>query len=504
MKKTLSAFVFAILFSLSLFAQTHQRRCGIEECYDAMIGKDSSLVQKYKDQRASLQAIADYYIQNKKNAQDQRTTQTWGVPIVFHIIVDSAQFKSIGGTAGIIQRCDSQIAVLNRDFNKMNYDSVLIPSGWKDSLYGNPGIQFGLAHVDPNGFCTPGFEVLIIPGDSLNDAGYNDSYDAFLQAKTPGIGLSSWDVSRYYNVWCFNINGYASYLLGVTVPKSMTTGSGGFSPGEMGVVLQYNTLGSTGPTNIPPAGTGDSTGWLFPYNLGRPLTHMTGHFFEIWHTWGDDNGKCPWNQTGTSCMAGYGFDDGLSDTPPESDVTTGNPVYAIPGGTINDCCMMHDTANAQSIGIACLSYMDGTDDVAMHLFTPMQAAAMAAMVLIPPVTDSVGLTGKGMIGENYNLIQHPDLLGSPCFYAGITSVSSKNNFNIYPSPASGEVNISINSAEETLNEIIVINMLGQQVKTVKGNNVDYYSIDLSGMSKGIYFVKCNFASGSVTRKILLQ
>ena len=203
-------------------------------------------------------------------------------------------------------------------------------------------------------------------------------------------------------------------------------------------------------------------------------------------------------------MAGYGFDDGLSDTPPESDVTTGNPVYAIPGGTINDCCMMHDTANAQSIGIACLSYMDGTDDVAMHLFTPMQAAAMAAMVLIPPVTDSVGLTGKGMIGENYNLIQHPDLLGSPCFYAGITSVSSKNNFNIYPSPASGEVNISINSAEETLNEIIVINMLGQQVKTVKGNNVDYYSIDLSGMSKGIYFVKCNFASGSVTRKILLQ
>jgi hypothetical protein len=32
----------------------------------------------------------------------------------------------------------------------------------------------------------------------------------------------------------------------------------------------------------------------------------------------------------------------------------------------------------------------------------------------------------------------------------------------------------------------------------------YFSMDLSGLNKGIYLVKCNFANGTETRQIILQ
>ena len=131
--------------------------------------------------------------------------------------------------------------------------------------------------------------------------------------------------------------------------------------------------------------------------------------------------------------------------------------------------------------------MDYTDDKAMYMFTTQQAAAMAANIL--------------PTGESYTLTQNPNLLLYPVSVAG---VDVDNNLGIYPNPTTGQVNISLSGTAKTLNEITVYNMMGQQVAKADGKGQNFYSIDLSGMSKGIYFVKCNFASGSVTRKIMLQ
>ncbi|MFI5196630.1 MAG: M43 family zinc metalloprotease, partial [Chitinophagales bacterium] len=391
MKKILLMMAGAFVFwAPQMSAQTQRpEKCGMHALHDAMIAQDPSWAQKFEDQKASLQAAADYYLQLKASGTLEKTTTISAVPVIFHIIVDSAQFNNLGGTAGIIKRCDSQIVVLNRDFNKHNADSTLIPSGWK-SLYGNPGISFGLARKDPSGNCSPGYEVKIISGNTLTDAGFDSVCWAFPDAKRAGTGLPSWDYTKYYNVWCINFtNGSGSCfqgvgLLGLTVPLSQGTATN-----QVGVCILYNTLGTTGPTGSDP-GTG---AWSAPYNLGRTLTHETGHFFEIWHPWGDDGGLCPWNG---------GSDDGLSDTPPEGDAVYGNPVYTITGGTYNDGCKMNGATNTQPIGIACLSYMDYTDDNAMHMFTKMQAAAMASMVLVP-ATGGAGATGYGTIGESYSL-----------------------------------------------------------------------------------------------------
>ena len=499
----------------------HPRQCGIDRLRKAMIARNPEWAQKFQAQKASLQANADYYKQYKAQvARGERKTDAISpIPIIFHIIVDSAQFKALGGTQGIIQRCDSQIAVLNADYNHQNADSTMIPSAWYDSLYGNAGISFGLAHVDPSGNCSPGYEVLIIPGTTINDAGFSNVNYSFPEAKTAGTGLAAWDVTKYYNVWCINFTGDAAGLLGLTVPLSFTGGFGGLPVDQEGVCMLYNTLGSIGHSNVIPAGTGNWYVTPDNYAWGRTLSHETGHMFEIWHPWGDDGpygsapyysgeGYCPWAGV-TPCSTTdtvIGSDDGLYDTPPESQANYGNPTYgvSVPGGTINDCCQYHDTTNTQPIGIACISFMDYVDDDAMHLLTPDQAAAVASMVLVS-TPGGTGATGSGTIGENYSLTQNPNLL-VPCTPTGVAPSPTEINssLSIYPNPTNGEVHISVNSVAETLDNIVVLNLLGQEVMKVAGQGKDYYTLDLSGVSKGLYFIQCNFASGTVTRKVVLQ
>ncbi len=491
MKKILLLLGGSVLLHTAVSAQTqpHYNRCGMQMYHAEMMAQDPTYAAKLAAQKNSLQAAADYYIQLKRSGELERTSSTVSaVPIIFHILVDSAQFNLLGGTAGIIQRCDSQIAVLNRDYNMQNPDSTKIPSLWK-SLYGNVGIHFGLARVDPSGNCSPGYEIRIIPGSTTTDGGFS----SINQVKGATNGLAAWDVSKYYNVWCTNFLGGLNGLLGITQPKS-----DGATSTKMGVVILFNTLGCTAQNGAVPPGTGGSAGWPYPYNLGRTLTHETGHFFEIWHPWGDDGGACPWSG---------GSDDGLTDTPPEADNIYGNPTYTVAGGTITDACLDSTAIDVQPIGIACLSYMDYTDDDAMYMFTTMQAAVMSSMALVPP--GSAGTTsGTGSVGENYNLTQNPSLL-IPCTTSSTAVAPSPTEINsslsVYPNPTTGEINVSINSQAETLHTIAVFNLLGQQVAAVKGiAGKDYYSLNISGMSKGIYFVKFDFASGSVTRKVLLQ
>jgi len=498
--------VFAQSPATATSSQVHPPRCGLLQFKQNLIAKDPAWADRFAAQKTALQGIADNYIAQRQSGKAQKTTSISPVPIIFHLILDSAQFNQIGGTAGIAIRCDSQIAVLNKDFNKENTDTSAVPSLWKPYA-ASVGIHFALARKDPNGNPSPGYEIKIIAGSGTTDAGFSDEDSAFPEAKTAATGLAAWDVTKYYNVWCINFIGEASGLLGLTQPLSFcdTTAGASNTVDQEGVCILYDVLGCTAPDNTPPPNTGGASGWFIPYNLGRTLTHETGHFFEIWHPWGDDNGRCPTWSTDTTvnaitCTPGVGDDDGLNDTPPESDAVYNNPPYTITGGTLNDCCQMHGAVNTQTMGIACLSYMDYTDDDAMHMFTNMQAAAMASMVLVPPTTNT-GATGSGTIGENYELTQNPSLTEAS---AAVPTIATTTQLNIFPNPTTGQVTLTFNSSAEILNQIIITNLLGQQVLSIDGQNKDYYSIDLSGMSKGIYFIKCNFASGSITRKLSLQ
>ena len=126
------------------------------------------------------------------------------------------------------------------------------------------------------------------------------------------------------------------------------------------------------------------------------------------------------------------------------------------------------------------------------------------MVLVAP-GGSGTTAGEGTVGENYSLTQNPSLT-IPCAPAAVAVVPETSaDLNIFPNPTTGQVTITLNSSAVTVKQITVIDLLGQEVMTINGQNKDFYSLDLSGMSKGIYFVKCNLASGDIiTKKVLLQ
>lgn len=469
MKKTLSILAGAMLFTCQQGLSQTVKRCGHEELKAAIIANHPEAAAEFERQRASLQALADEYTPYVTGNATAKTTATSAIPVIFHIIVDSTQFNQLGGTAGIVKRCDSQIKVIERDFNRKNYDSVSIPTLWKP-FYTSVGVHFGLAHTTPTGVGTPGYEIRIVP----SVAGFSDVSTAFASAKHYSSGgLNAWDVNKYLNVWCINFTGSESSLLGMATPPSMTGGFG-LPVDEKGVCIIYKALGRrTSVSDVYPVG----------YDLGRTLTHEIGHFFEIRHTWGDDGGLCKWNG---------GADDGLWDTPPQADATYGAPAYTVTGGTIKDVC--NDSlsfTNRQPKGIACLSFMDYTNDNAMRMFTTQQAAVMYSKVL---------LTGS----ESYSLTQNPALLLYPV--SAVAGIEVEKSLNLFPNPTSGEIQISFDNNVDQLQQITVMNMVGQVVANLntEDQKKDHFSVDLTGMSKGIYFVKCNFASGSVTRKITLQ
>jgi hypothetical protein len=468
MSKLLLTAASLFICGTTLFAQ---RKCGLPEMQNVLSAQYPGFAEKIAERTAHLQAEADNYAAQQGTWSNGKTTATTlsPIPVVFHVIVSTAQLAQIGGNAGVLARVDSQIAVLNRDYNRQNSDSTLIPSGWK-SLYKSTGVKFACAHRDPLGHGTQGFEIktttLSFTAGSTGD--YNNA------KFTATGGFDAWDVNKYLNVWCifFSDN---SGLLGITTPYSFTVSGGGpISDSHRGICLSYDAFGKRVSSTDFYAGGGI-------YDRGRTLTHEIGHFFELRHTWGDDGGACPWSS---------GADDGLSDTPPESDHTYGNPVYTISGGTEYDGCKMNGTTLMQPIGIPCLDFMDYTDDNAMHMFTTMQVNLMASNVI-------------STTGESYPLTQNPTLLAWP---TEVSQVEVNNGFNIYPNPTDGTLNISFNGQTDVLSRVTIVNSIGQQVQKIDCDNVKngIFSTDLSGMGKGIYFVTCNFASGSITRKILLQ
>ncbi len=469
---------YLILFFLCLcnnIPVIAQRKCGFDDYRKTQIALHPELANHFAKQKASLQAIADNFTleKNLSKANKQTSSSPAPVPVIFHIIINETQFLALGGSAGIKQRCDSQIAVLNRDYNKQNADSVNIPSSWKP-FYGNVGIHFALALIDTNGntMTTPGYDLKII-----TNIGFNGSTNSYSDAKHSITGgADAWDNTKYMNVWCINFAD-VSGLLGITVAKSFTfIGGGSTANNEQGICIAYNALGKRvlSSDSYPP-GSGGIT-----YDEGKTLTHEVGHFFEIWHVWGDDSGLCPWNG---------GSDDGLSDTPPQGDNTYGNPAYTITGGTLYDGCQYNATVNKQPIGIACLSYMDYTDDAGMLLFTTQQAAVMKSQVSV------VG----GVTGENIALVQNPGL-------TTIVEKPSNLNLSIYPNPTKGILNITFDTNVSNLQNIEIYNLVGQAAMsiTIDSPQKSIYYIDISRLNKGIYFVNCNFANGKYIQKILLQ
>lgn len=420
-----------------------QKKCGHDNLIEK-ITSDPKLNAAFEEYKALAQ------LRDQAEAKSTGSTATYNIPVVVHVVLTQGQINSIGGTAGIQKRIDSQLVVLNRDFQKMNGDSTKIPAIFKP-LYGNANISFGLAHRKPNGTSTPGYEIIVTAQPSFDGTGGSvGSQFACSNVKYASSGgANAWNPAKYLNIWVCAFS--SSSLLGVAYPQYLVDAPFFLTPDEKGVVVNYQAFGKRSSI---------SDLYIGGIDKGRTTTHEVGHYLGLQHIWGQDATCDPTK------------DDGVNDTPLQDDQNFGCPTQA----TVYANCA------SSAGGEMWMNYMDYVDDGCMVMFSKGQATRMQTTY---PTT----------------LTSDPTIFWWP---SEVSNVEVNNQFDIYPNPTNGKININFASVPASLEKITVTNMVGQKVYEQNAANTVIYNIDITGMSKGVYFVQCHFTEGVVTRKIVVE
>ena len=286
------------------------KRCATMEVLQHSLENDPSLQARFESDKQLIQQQAAERA-GKPTARVEAAPVY--IPVVFHIVLPNPN-------AVTDKMIEDQIKVLNRDFAGVNADSANIPSYFKP-LFGKSKIQFVLAKRTPTNQPTNGIDRVATTQQTFTQA------NNYVKHASSG-GANAWNTRNYMNVWVCTLGGG---LLGYsTFPNTS-------SADEQGIVIYNVTL---------PGGS------LAGYNDGRTLTHESGHFFYLFHIWGDDDGAC----TGS---------DGIDDTPDQADASSGCHT-----GVVKDAC--NSTAN----GIMYQNYMDYSSDGCMTMFTLQQVARM--------------------------------------------------------------------------------------------------------------------------------
>jgi hypothetical protein len=334
--KIIVATFISIIYSLLLSAQENNRvandHCGTMQVLEEQFKRDPAFRKKFEQQRIIFNSAAASRIYSSQN--NQRTEAIAAIPVVFHVVLPN-------GATVTDQQVLAQIDTLNKDYGGTNGDSVNIPPYFKP-LFGKSIIRFCLAQQGPDGLPTTGINYY-----ATNQTSFPN--DNTVKHAATG-GADAWNTEKYLNVWLCPL---ANNILGFsTFPNDN-------APADQGVVIDYRSI---------PGGS------YAGYNLGKTLTHEVGHYFNLYHIWGDDNGGCNGS-------------DFIDDTPNQGDFTSGNPV-----GVKTDNC------TTVSPGVMYQNFMDYTKDFYLVLFTTSQVARMETALALYrlPLLTSLGLFNTGI------------------------------------------------------------------------------------------------------------
>lgn len=337
MKKTLYTIAYCGGLLLGAAETNAQRTCATQDHYLYQLSQHPELAQE-------MQKIEDFtrkFEQQKEDGRREKTTAVYNIPVVVHVLYHTSA-QNISDA-----QIQSQITQLNLDYQKLNSDVSLVPSAFS-SLVADCQVQFCLAQRDPSGNATTGI---------VRKSTTKTSFDADIDdAKSNSTGGdNAWPAASYLNLWVVpsitsggqpGILGYAQFPGGAAATD--------------GVVIGYNYFGTTGTLSAP-------------YNKGRTATHEIGHWLNLRHIWGDDNGAC----TGS---------DLVGDTPNQGSENYGCPSFP------------HVSCSNGPNGDMFMNYMDYVDDGCMYMFTAGQKTRMQA------------LFASG--GARYSVVNSPACTGS--------------------------------------------------------------------------------------------
>lgn len=264
MKKVLiTAFTALVLFSCqndqseaagSETSATARRGCATQEVLEAQLKADPMLAIRMNEIEAYT---------NKAMLTGKLVNGKVQIPVVVNVLYKTAA-QNISDA-----QIQTQIDVLNKDFNALNSDYNSVPALFS-GVKANVGISFVLDQI-------------IRKSTTKTSWGTNDA-----MKKTAQGGIAPTSPTTKLNLWACTIGGgilgYAQF-------------PGGASATD-GVVIDSKYFGLSGSGSAP-------------YNLGRTATHEVGHWMNLRHIWGD-----------ATCGS-----DLVSDTPTHNDANYGVPAY---------------------------------------------------------------------------------------------------------------------------------------------------------------------------------
>ena len=277
----------------------------------------------------------------KRMAAGRLAAPVVSIPIIVHVVHNG---EAVGVGRNISQaQVQAQLATLNEDFRRR----VNTKGANTNPVGADIEIEFCPAVLNRQG------QAMAEPGiDRINGNRATWGRDDIEGVLKPS---SYWDPNKYYNIWVVDLSepvagggqvlGYAQFPSQSSLPGIPTS-----SPASTdGVVVNYRNFGNAAKGNFP--------NMQAPYNLGRTLTHETGHWLGLRHIWGDSN-----------CG-----DDFCADTPPQASESRGCQVGRMSCGTTN---MVEN-------------YMDYSEDGCMNVFTLDQKARMRAVMDVSPRRSSL-------------------------------------------------------------------------------------------------------------------
>lgn len=409
---------FKVLLTLSLMAiqgmSWAQRNCGSMDHLHHLIEQDPKIAER----RAEIESQTARIIQEQIRDKGTQAV-TYTIPVVVHVVYRTAA-ENISDA-----QVQSQIAVLNEDFQLLNADNVNVPSLFAP-LKANVQINFCLAQRDPSGVATTGITRTVTTRTSFG------TNDAVKSASTNG--KAAWSTSSYLNLWVCNIGGgilgYAQFPGGPAATD--------------GVVIDYRYFGRNGTA-------------VAPFNKGRTATHEVGHWLNLYHIWGDD---------GTACTGS----DLVADTPNQADENYGCPSYP--------------TASCSNTSDMYMNYMDYTDDACMYMFSTGQSDRMRALFATGGARASLlNSTGCNPPSTTCNV---PTGLGSSAITTSSATVSwvavsgaTSYNLQYKTSAASSFTTVNTTSPSYSLTGLSAATAYVFQVQTVCSSGSSAYSSQAS-------------------------
>ena len=214
------------------------RKCASYEVLQQQLKDDPTLASR-------MNAIEDFTARYEKNPSMYKLVNgVINIPVVVNVLYKtSAENIALG-------QIQSQIDVLNEDYNALNADYSSVPALFS-TVKTNVGIKFYL-------------DTVIRKATTKTSWSTNDACK-----KTSQGGLNPTSPTTKMNMWCCTLGqgllGYAQF-------------PGGSSATD-GVVILNKAFGSRSKY---PGGYYTTT-----YDLGRTATHEVGHWMNLRHIWGD-------------------------------------------------------------------------------------------------------------------------------------------------------------------------------------------------------------------------